>query len=120
MKESFDEAILYCLASGYSLGIRKNGKLIGFLLCFDYKHTMTTDSEIFYLIFAGKDSTGPLPYCNTLHSVISDLPGIVMYCLSLAVETTYRHLGLASAMSDCMMSKFSDSSFATDISNRHH
>jgi len=40
-----------------------------------------------------------------------------MYCLSLAVDPAYQRSGIASAMWDCIMTRFQNSCFAADISN---
>jgi len=117
INETFRQTILYCIAKGSCLGVRKSGKLIGFIVCFDYKNIRAKDNQLFHLIFADKDSAEALPYYSTLHTTVANLPGTVIYCLSLAVDPAYRHLGIASAMWDCVMNMFPGVSFATDVSN---
>ena len=118
MAEAFGAVFSYCVSLGASLGVRENGKLIGFIVCFDYKYVRDNDPGMFNMIFAGKDKVGSLPYAGTLHATVAELPGKVMYCLSLAVDCSYRSLGIGSAMWDCIMTRFQDACFAADVSNR--
>ena len=117
MTEAFQDTILNCISTGASLGVWDEEKLIGFIICFDYKYIRDHENELFQTIFADKDTPISLPYDNTLHSTVANLPGRVIYCLSLAVDPAYQRSGIASALWDCIMAKFPNSCFAADISN---
>lgn len=117
MTEAFQDTLSYCISTGASLGVKDKGRLIGFIICFDYKHIRDNDNGMFRTIFAGKDTAISLPYDNTLHSTVTNLPGKVMYCLSLAVDPAYQRSGIASAMWDCIMARFPNTCFAADVSN---
>ena len=117
MAEAFQETIADCIRTGASLGVRDQKKLIGFLLCFDYKHVKENRPEMFRRIFPAKDTPSAVQRDAVLHTTVGNLPGKVMYGLSLAVDTAYQRTGIASALWDCIMDKFPRACFAADVSN---
>lgn len=117
MANAFEDTISYCINQGASVGIKEDGKLIGFIICFDYKQIKKNDYDAFRTIFAGKNEERALPYDNSLHSALASLPGTVMYCVSLAVDQAYQRIGLASAMWDVIINRFPNCCFAADVSN---
>lgn len=117
MAEAFQDTLADCIRAGASLGVRDGEKLIGFIICFDYKHIEEHQPEMFRRIFPAKGTPDALQRDNILHTMVGKLPGKVMYCLSLAVDPACQRTGIASALWDCIMDKFPHACFAADVSN---
>ncbi len=119
MRESFSESIDYCIECGSSLGVRRDGKLIAFLLSFEYGSTRAEHPLVFRKIFMGAraNEDGELPYEDSLHRQIENSTSDSMYCLSVAVHPDFRRFGIASGLIDRLMQMHPDHNIIGDVSN---
>ena len=119
MREMFTPSLQYCLSQGYSCGVVEDGgRLTAFVLCFDYKKTLRSDRRRFQEIFSGSENrSAKLPYDSQLHARIRALEGDVLYLLSIAVHPDRRGSGIASALIDSVLRKYSDFHVVSDVSN---
>lgn len=112
MTEAFTLPLTYCLQHKMSLGVRQDDRLIAFLLCLDYRRM---DQAALQLIFSG--DTEELPYRTGFHDRVSDLPGDVVYGLSLATDPQFRRQGLAAGLLDSILRRYPHRYFVSDVSN---
>ena len=116
MKGSFASGILFCIEQGHCFGIFENDKMVSFLLAFDYNKVKNENPEQFAKTF-GASPQGNLPYKEALHEQIAQLGSKTMYLLSIAVQESHRHIGIASAMVDYLMNEYADYDLVSDVSN---
>ena len=98
MKKMFSPVILYCIHTGYCIGVWDQKELIAFLITFPYREIYRSDPRAFRMIFSGDLTSSTLPYQDSLHAKILSLPGETLFCLSVAVKASYRGMGLASGL----------------------
>lgn len=110
-------SILYCLEHGSCLGIWDDRRLLAFSICFDYRRIYAQDRPAFLQIFGGDPDTGTLPDQELLHQVVLDLPGDIIYSVSLAVHPEFQHMGLASGLVDQVLQAHPGCFFVSDVSN---
>lgn len=115
MGEKFSQSLLYCINGGGCLGIYDESKMIAFVLSFDYKSAKINDRDEFDKIFGldGKVSRAT----ENMHKTIDALDGRTVFCLSLAVDKSYRGCSLASGLIDVLLEKNSGSNVVSDVSN---
>lgn len=118
MTTKYKPILLSCIERGHCLGVKEDaGKLIAFVICFNYKDTREKDYDLFHKIFAVNDMTDELPYDEVLHKKIMKLDGDTMYLVSIAVGEKYRRRGIASGLIDMIMQKYSKYNIVGDVSN---
>ena len=112
MSTEFKPVLAYCLSNSFVTGIKSDGKLIAFLISLDYK---ALDENAFKLLF--EDKKGEIPYEDTLHKRMKEIPSDVIYLMSIGVTMQYRRKGIASCMLDCLMAEHIDATVVSDVSN---
>lgn len=116
MRLHFSGPIAYCLRENMSLGLWDGGRLIGFLLCFDYQGARGSE-EVFENIFGSDRSNAPFQRADALIGEMNRMPGGTLFLLSVAVEPAWRQKGLAESMLDALMRRFPGRPVAGDVSN---
>lgn len=116
MEKEFSQVIEYCLDKGCSYGAFNSGKLVGFVLSFNYFITKERVPKTFNKIFANSEES-TLPFLNEIHGRIDKVGDNVIYLLSLAVAPSFRKQGIGSLLVDTLLNTYSDYSVASDISN---
>ena len=117
MRKAFTQSISFCIRQGNSIGIKRDGTLVAFLLCIDYRAARENDEQSFRMLFANRQHRGELPYESTLHGGILELSGRTIYGMSIAVDPALRRRGIASALVDAILRRHPDCNFASDVSN---
>lgn len=112
----FQESIRYCLASGYSSGIRDEQEISAFLLAFDYDKCKTSDPETFDMIFGIKCDRTVWPYKEEIHDRVSALGDKVLFVLSIAVEPDKRRKGYATALVKDLIASYPEYTIVGDVS----
>ncbi len=116
MIQYFSKPLDYCLDNDASMGLWEDGRLIGFILCFDYRK-VRNNSEIMDSIFGSNRPNSPFPRMESLIKRMETIPENSLYLLSIAVDQDWRMQGLAEAMLDAVMQRFPRVHLVSDVSN---
>ncbi len=117
MYNQFVDSVNYCIENGISYCIKKDQKIIAFIICFDYFKVKSNDIGTFNTIFSGSADNYEIPYNENLHGLLAKKSEKLLYCLSIAVSKEERNCGLASCLIDKILSQYKDFSLAADVSN---
>ena len=118
MRTAFRGSIAFCLEAGIGIGVVDEDKLIGFALLFNYKDTKNMQEAEFNCIFGAREGE-KLPYYESLHHEILNLPGDVLYLLSIAIAPDYQKQGLASGIVDHILQVYDAYNIVSDVSNKN-
>ncbi len=117
MRRAYTPAVRYCLEHGDCRGIWDGEALVAFVLCFDYRGVRQEDFGAFRQIFAGEGGGEALPYDQGLHQAVLQLPGEILYLLSVAVHPGYQGRGLGSCLIDLILAAYPRHHLVSDVSN---
>ncbi|MBW7571398.1 GNAT family N-acetyltransferase [Caproiciproducens faecalis] len=126
LKKNFLDAVTYCGAENGAFGIKENGRLIAFILFFDYDRLNKSNPQQMSRFF-GYDASGGSRFQLTHPTTVSDQRFIQLkaeecgvrttYLLSLGVDEPYRRAGLATRLVRFVRESYPNHSLLSDISN---
>lgn len=108
LRESSKYSIKYCIDSGMSYGVFDVDRLVGFMLCFNYKWTQVFDRPAFRSIFLGS--------CPEIHLNVAQIDGPVLYLMLVGVDLNHRRKGVASRLLDAVIAAYPDYTIVSDVS----
>lgn len=115
IRQAFAPILEQYLGQGMSQGAFRDGRLIGFLICFDYKRTRCENPDLFYATFGGTRAW--LPYQKEIHDRVAALPPGKVYVLLIGVEEESRRNHIATEMMQALLEANPERCFASDVSN---
>ena len=114
---AFSEIIYFLMKNDGAYGIFENGKLIAFILLFNYNKTKSIHLEKFEAIFKRDSCEKELPYKKEIHDKITDYGVDIIYILSIGVSNAFRRKGVAGKLVDFAIENYQGYCLISDVSN---
>ena len=113
LREMATPTIECCVSSGFSYGIVNNGKLVAFLLAFDYHYIRVHYPDLFDNIFSGN-----IKHENDIiFGELQRIGGHTLYIIGLGVDAKYRRRGYAETMLLQFLNLYASWNIAADVTS---
>ena len=107
MGEQFKPCLFFSLRNGFSTGVFDKGKLVALSIAVDYS-ALCKDKEIYKSTFMTDVIDEAYPIKLKLEEKMSKFTGNTLYHMLIAVDESYRKMGIATSFIDYMIKTYGE------------